>query len=272
MGGRQRRGRCGARERRHSALSIGNRRRARVHASRPLSRRTGCADGGPAESAGGIPARRERRARHCSARDRSRPHMARSIGNRRLDAGLRNPDPSGPSGPRPRCSGCRGRNFSRNGRGGRQDFFARYRAQVGHRRSASRPDQPGRGPRSDVRHSRASARSHARCAHLRCDGPSHDRQAGSARIDRGPRGRRNLRAGGGIRPRRHCGRGHQRQGAGLAAARSGARSGSDQADQGIAYPEKLSRRPRGGRKGDSAGSCQACPARSRRARGSRDSI
>ena len=58
--------------------------------------------------------------------------------------------------------------------------------------------------------------------------------AEGARADRRDRRRSDFRAGGRVRPRRHCGRGHRRQGAGAAAARPEDGARADRAHAGVA--------------------------------------
>ena len=104
---------------------------------------------------------------------------------------------------------------------------------------------------------KAAAEIFERAARLKPQAP-RDRRHGAAdgaagqgpRADRRPRGRSVLRPRRAVRARRHGGRGHQRQGAGPAAARSQARRRSHRPHPRVAAPQGLSRRSGGRRGGD----------------------
>ena len=141
-----------------------------------------------------------------------------------------------------------GRGIDRRG----EDPVARHRSQIRRRRRAAEPDQRTRRARGGRRYSRARQDGKTRRSHQRRHDPSHGPASQGARADRRDCRRSDLRARRRIRPRRDCGRGHRRQGAGASAARSRSRSRVDRAHPRVARAQGLPRRAGRGRERDCA--------------------
>ena len=97
----------------------------------------------------------------------------------------------------------------------------------------------------DGRYSGAGEGAAARSADIRRHRAGDGGAAEGARADSRPRRRSDLRHGRRVRPRRHRGRDHQRQGAGAAAARSAAGARPDRAHPRLAAVARLPRRAGG---------------------------
>ena len=109
--------------------------------------------------------------------------------------------------------------------------------------SISPATQPSAMPRQAIISKRQ--KNFAAGAHRRRHRPTDDHQTQGARADCRHRGRRDLRAGDRVRPRRHRRRSHQRQGTVAAAARPQPGARPDRAHARVTHPGRLSERAGG---------------------------
>jgi acetyltransferase len=114
------------------------------------------------------------------------------------------------------------------------------RSQVGCWGRSPESCQRTSGSRGRYRHSGTYENSTTKCEDHRRHCPSDDRQAKGAGADCRARGRSDLRPCGGVRERRHSGRGDRRQGAGPAATGHEARPRPDRAHAHIAAAQGIS--------------------------------
>ena len=126
-----------------------------------------------------------------------------------------------------------------------QDHVARHRAQIRCRRRRAQSHQCRRGAQGDRRDSRAGKIVAAGGADFGRDGAGDGGAREGARAHSRPRRRSDLRHRRRVRPRRHGGRDHQRQGAGAAAARPATGAQPDRAHPRLAAVARLSRRAGG---------------------------